>query len=106
MKVTMPSLVEGQTHWKLYSPYEVPIGRDPWPWHHRIIWRVLMWFHNHAEDSWHWLWRISQRFAEPRMRTKTRYHEMKVLRVNGSNIEVNSCKNMVNGAPIFARIPE
>jgi hypothetical protein len=65
-----------------------------------------MWLHGLAEDSWHWLWRFAQRFAEPRMKTETHYHEMKVLRVDGSNLTVDSTENMVNGAPVFAQIPD
>lgn len=78
IKITLPPMVEGQTGWQLWRSYEVPIGRDPWPWHHRIAWRIIMWTHNQAESFWHWCFDSSRRFEEPRMRYETRYREIPV----------------------------
>jgi hypothetical protein len=76
IKFTMPPMAEGQTGWGIYSPYEVSIGRDRWPWHHRIIWRALMWAHNRAEDLWSQCWAWQGRFAQPPLRTETRYMDI------------------------------
>lgn len=85
IKIMFPSLAEEpewlrdasrQTGWKICLEYQVPVGQDPWPWQHRLIWRVMMWAHNHVERLWHWLYYSARRFREPAVRTETRYHEI------------------------------
>lgn len=31
----------------------------------RMIYAILMWSHDRAERLWHWLYRVSQRYAPP-----------------------------------------
>lgn len=80
VRMTLPPLPVGADSWKLYYEYQSPVGRDPWRWHHRIIWRVLMYFHERAERLWHWVWDTAQPFQEPSMRYETKHKEMKVVR--------------------------
>jgi hypothetical protein len=76
IRMIFPPLAEGQIGWKLFSEYQVPTGRDPWPWHHRLIWRVMMRAHDQVECLWHWLYDASRRFREPAMQYETRYREI------------------------------
>lgn len=103
IEITLPPMTEDQTDWKLYSEYQSPIGRDPWPLGDRIMWRVLMWFHGLAEKLWHWLWNIAQPFAQPPMRYEAKYHEMKVLKKDDSNIVVDNGEHLRNGMPVIGR---
>ena len=105
IKFTLPPMAEGQTDWQLYTEYQSPVGRDPWPLGDRIMWRVLMWFHGLAEKLWHWIWDIAQPFKEPPMRYETKYREMKVLKQDGQNVTVDHPEYVANGQPIFPRVP-
>jgi len=106
IKVTLPAMTEGQTDWKMYTEYPSPIGRDPWPWHHQIVWQVLMRLHDRAEKLWHWVWDIAQPFKQPPMRYETRYHEIKVWKQDGINLTVDHPEYVINGQPLLSRIPE
>ncbi len=107
IKITLPEMAPDQTDWKLYREYQNPIGRDPWPWHHRLIWRVLMHFHDRAERLWHWIWNIAQPFAEPRMRYKPEYLEIKVMKKIGNTVYVDSdsAAAVENGDLLFSSPP-
>lgn len=78
LKLVLPPMVEGQTGWGVYVPYEVAIGRSHWPLSHRVMWRAMMWAHDRVEALWHWLWDAAQRFREPPPKTETRYIEIPV----------------------------
>ncbi len=107
IKITLPPMTEGQDDWKLYTEYRSPIGRDPWAWYNRIIWRLLMWAHDRAENLWHWLWRIAQRFKEPPMKYETLYHEMKVIKKEGDIVTVDHVPDdLIAGQPVFSEKPE
>jgi hypothetical protein len=106
IKITLPPMAEGQTDWKLYTEYQSPIGRDPWPWHHRVIWQVLMWFHARAERTWHWLWDIAQPFQQPPMKYETKYHEIKVLKQDGLFLTVDSTEHLTAGSKLFQKKPD
>jgi hypothetical protein len=106
LKITLPPLPEGADRWNLYSEYQSPIGRDPWKWYNRIVWRFLMFWHDRAERAWHWLWDIAQPFKQPPMKYETKYHEMKVLKQDGHNLTVDHPEYVTNGQPVFSEKPE
>ena len=106
LKITLPPIVEDQTDWKLYTEYQSPIGRDPWKWYNRLIWRILMFFHDRTERLWHWIWRIARPFKEPPMRYETKYREMKVIKKDGSNVIVNNGEHLTDGMPVFSEKPK
>lgn len=131
MKVIFPDMVEGQTDWRLYSEYQVPVGRDPWPTRDRIIFRVLMFFHACVDKAWRliwkaaqrtwkimmfwndgtgnlrqWVWSLAQPFKQPPMKYETKYHEIKVLEKDGSNVVVDNTEHLINGAPVFSERPK
>lgn len=105
LKITLPPMAEGQTDWNLYSAYQSPVGRNPWPWHHRIVYRALMYLWWKWDVMWR-LWEFAQRFREPPMKYETKYHEIKVLKQDGCILTVDSTEYVTDGQRVSLEKPE
>lgn len=61
LKITLPSMVEGQTGWdvRFTPPPLFPRRTRPRTLWDKIAYRALMWIHDEAEALWSWSYRKS-----------------------------------------------